>query len=119
MAVLPGNPHLLSNLAWVLATCPQAAVRDGVRAVELAQQAVRLTDGNDPSMLGTLAAAYAEAGRFPEAITTIQNACALASGAGDRALLEKDQQLLELYRRNQPYREAAAGAEPAPMPKAP
>ena len=119
MAVLPGNPHLLSNLAWVLATCPQAAVRDGVRAVELAQQAVRLTGGNDASMLGTLAAGYAEAGRFPEAITTLQKASALASGAGDRALLEKDQQLLELYRRNQPYREAAAGAEPAPMPKAP
>jgi tetratricopeptide (TPR) repeat protein len=119
MAVLPNNPRLLSNLASVLATCPQASVRNGVRAVELAQQAVRLTDGNDPSMLGTLAAAYAEAGRFPEAITTIQNACALASGAGDRALLEKDQQLLKLYRQNKPYREAAVGAEPSPPAKAP
>jgi tetratricopeptide (TPR) repeat protein len=119
LAVLPTHPRLLNNLAWVLATSPQAAVRDGPRAVELAEQAGRLSGGNDPSMLTTLAAAYAEAGRFPEAIATAQKACDGASAAGDRALLEKGQQHLELYRRNQPFHEPAPATQPALPPKAP
>jgi tetratricopeptide (TPR) repeat protein len=108
VAALPGNPHLLNNLAWLLATCPDASVRNGARAVELAQQAVRLS--GDSSMLGTLAAAYAEAGRFPEAIAAAQEVCAKASASGDRALLEQNQRLLELYRRGKPYHEPAAAA---------
>jgi tetratricopeptide (TPR) repeat protein len=119
ITVLPDNPRLLNNLAWVLATCPQASVRNGVRAVELAQEAVRLSGTNDPSILGTLSAAYAETGRFSEAMALAQKACAGASAAGDRALLEKDQQLLELYRRGQPYHEPAADAPAEPQPKGP
>jgi hypothetical protein len=101
---------LLNNLAWLLATCPDASVRNGARAVELAQQAERLSGGQDPSMLGTLAAAYAEAGRFPEAIAAAQEVCVRASVSRDQALLEKNQRLLELYRRGQPYHEPAAAA---------
>jgi tetratricopeptide (TPR) repeat protein len=117
VAALPGNPYLLSNLAWILATSPEASVRNGPRAVELAQQAVRLSGGNDPSMLGTLAAAYAEAGRFPEAIATVQEACARATN--NPGLLERNRQLLELYRKGQPFHEPVAASRPEHPPKAP
>src|ERR1039458_6811255 len=119
LAILPEHPRLLSNLAWVLATSPQAAVRNGPRAVELAQQALRLSGGNDPSILTTLAAAYAEAGRFPEAIATPQQGGAAPPVPGDRPLLEKAGQHLDLYRRTQPFHEPAPATQPAPPPKAP
>ena len=75
----PANPAYLNNLAWVLATCPQDSVRKGARAVELAQEADRLSGGKNPAVLGTLAAAYAEAGRLPQAITTAQRALEMAT----------------------------------------
>jgi hypothetical protein len=55
--------------------------------------------------MGTLAAAYAEAGRFDEAMATAQKACALAEKSGDQELLKRNQELLELYRARQPYHE--------------
>ena len=58
-------------------------------------------------MVGTLAAAYAEAGRFDEAIATAQKACELAARNGEANLLQKNQQLLELYQNHQPYHEPA------------
>jgi len=54
-------------------------------------------------LLTTLAAAYAEAGRFDDATATAQKACALARAAGEQDLLEKNQKLLDLYRAHQPY----------------
>jgi hypothetical protein len=59
-------------------------------------------------MVGTLAAAYAEAGRFGDAVATAEKACALAAQKGDQALLEKNRQLLELYRGGKPYHEPTA-----------
>jgi hypothetical protein len=59
------------------------------------------------TLVGTLAAAYAEAGRYDDAIVTAQKACALAEKSGEQDLLEKNQKLLELYRAHQPYHEAA------------
>jgi hypothetical protein len=56
-------------------------------------------------MIGTLAAAYAEAGRFDEAIATAQKARALAAASGEKALADKNQRLLELYQAHQPYHE--------------
>jgi hypothetical protein len=64
-------------------------------------------------MVGTLAAAYAEAGRFDDAISTAQKACALASASGERDLLERNQKLLALYRAHQPYHEPARTVAPA------
>ena len=58
--------------------------------------------------IGTLAAAYAEAGRFPEAVTTAEKAERLATTAGLTAVAAKNRQLLELYRAGKPYRETAA-----------
>jgi hypothetical protein len=98
-------PEDLNNQAWRLATSPDQNVRDGTTAVLLAQLACKATHFHEASMVGTLAAAYAEAGRFDDAISTAQKACALASESGQQELLKKNQELLELYRAHQPYRE--------------
>ena len=109
----PDSPDGLNNLAWLLATCPDAKVRDGARAVELAEHACQLTQFKATVFLGTLAAAYAEAGRFNDATTTAQKACALASAAGEKELLKRNQELLVLYRSHQPYHERPAKVIPA------
>jgi tetratricopeptide (TPR) repeat protein len=105
----PDFPEALNNLAWLLASCPDASLRDGAEAVRLGERACKITDYNRTMMLGTLAAAYAEAGRFPDAVAMAQKACALASGAGDEVLAQKNQQLLELYRAGKAYHEPAGG----------
>jgi tetratricopeptide (TPR) repeat protein len=75
----PEDLPLLSQAAWVLATNPEASVRNGSEAVELAARAVKLSGAKDPAILDTLAAAYAEAGRFPEAVETARQALTLAT----------------------------------------
>ena len=102
------NPNLagaLNNLAWVLAASPEAELRNGAEAVRLAERACELTHYGEPLFIGTLAAAYAEAGRFPEAVTTAEKAEQLATTAGLTAVAAKNRQLLELYRAGKPYHE--------------
>jgi tetratricopeptide (TPR) repeat protein len=102
------NPNLvgaLNNLAWALAASPEAELRNGAEAVGLAERACELTHHGEPLFLGTLAAAYAEAGRFPEAVTTAEKAEQLATTAGLTAVAAKNRQLLELYRAGKPYHE--------------
>ena len=82
----PSQVIPLNQLAWVLATCPEASIRNGAEAVELARRAVELTGGREPAVLGTLAAAYAEAGRFSEAVEAAERAVSLASARGDQAM---------------------------------
>jgi tetratricopeptide (TPR) repeat protein len=101
----PDAPDVLNNLAWLLATCPDANVRDGQRAIQTAERACTLTDFKQTLFVGTLAAAYAEAGRFDEAVATAQKACALAEKSGKQDLLKRNQELLALYRSHQPYHE--------------
>ena len=88
----------LNNLAWELATSPRAEIRDGPRAVQLAQHACELTQFRKTIFLGTLAAAQAETGKFDDAIATAQRACDLAAKSGETNLLQKNQELLERYR---------------------
>ena len=99
----PGNPYLLNNLAWVLATATQSSARNGPRAVELAEKAERLSGGRNPSILGTLAAAYAESGRFPEAVTTAQRALALAIAQTNTAQVISLKEQVGLYRAGSPF----------------
>jgi Flp pilus assembly protein TadD len=101
----PDSPDVLNNLAWLLATCPDAHIRNGVQAVKYAERACELTHHHMTPLVGTLAAAYAEAGRFDDAIATAKKACALASASGDHNLLKKNQELLVLYRAHHPYRD--------------
>ena len=103
---LEPRPMLAQNgLAWLLATCPEAAWRNGSQAVELAQQAAQLSGGKHPEILDTLAAAYAEAGRFPEAVTTAGQALRLAEVQGNAALAESVRDRLKLYEADSPYHE--------------
>jgi tetratricopeptide (TPR) repeat protein len=95
----------LNNLAWLLATCPDAAFRNGTEAVDLAERAVRLTGGNNPAFLDTLAAAYAEAGRFAEAVATAERAVELARAQPDETQAQKLDARLELYRQGRPFRQ--------------
>ena len=96
------NMLVLNNLAWQLAAHRDAAVRDGVRAVKWAEKASELA-GNDPAVLDTLAAAYAEAGEFRKAVATAERAAALAREAGNRGLWEGIQKGLSFYRRGRAY----------------
>jgi protein O-mannosyl-transferase len=108
LATLPNHPYLLNNLAWVLATCPDASVRNGARAVELARQADQLSGGKDPGLLGTLAAAYAEAGRFTDAIATAQRALDLAAAQTNATRVEELRARLGLYRAGVPFRDTVS-----------
>jgi len=80
-------------------------VRDGAEAVRLARQAGALTLRKSPLALGTLAAAYAEAGRFSDAVRTAEEARDLAIADGQPQLAERNRILLELYRAGRPYHE--------------
>jgi tetratricopeptide (TPR) repeat protein len=109
-AVLAREPqsfHALNNLAWILATCPDAGVRDGAEAVKLAQAACQLTGNQDAITLGTLGAAYAEAGQFTNAVAAAEQAIALANASGNAGFARANQQLLRLYRAGRAYHEPA------------
>ena len=99
--------HMLAqnSLAWLFATCPEALLRNGGRAVELAQQAEQLSGGRHPEILDTLAAAYAEAGRFPDAVTTAGQALHLAEAQTNAVLADDIRTRLKLYEANSPYHE--------------
>jgi Tfp pilus assembly protein PilF len=109
----PDSTETLNHLAWRLATCPDANIRDGTRAVQLAERACAITGSRQAIPVGTLATAYAEAGRFDDAIAMAEKACALASQSGEPDLLKQIQGLLELYRARKPYHEAAEKLVPA------
>jgi hypothetical protein len=93
------------HLAWALATSPEPAARNGPLAVKLAEEACQVTQFRQTPMVETLAAAYAEAGRFDEAIRAAELACKLAAQSGDPALLRKNQELLMLFRQGKPFHE--------------
>jgi tetratricopeptide (TPR) repeat protein len=107
--------HALNNLAWILSTCLDGSFRNGPRGVELARQAVQLTHGENSGFLRTLAAAYAEAGRFNDAIETANRALQTANAQHDADLANKLQHDLDLYRVNSPLRERS----PTNIPAAP
>ena len=98
MALAPGDPRSRNNIAWVLATSSDASIRDGVKAVELAQEAVQLSRGRDSKFIRTLAAAYAESSRFPEAIAAAQQAITIAAMQGNTGLANTLRKEIALYR---------------------
>jgi tetratricopeptide (TPR) repeat protein len=99
----PNDPEVQNRLAWLLATGPKASLRNGNKAVELARQANALTGGENPIILNTLAAAFAEAGRFPEAVETAQRALRLAEAQSDTTLAGTLQFELKLYQAGSPF----------------
>jgi hypothetical protein len=101
----PEHAEALNNMAWLLATAPEDSLRNGAEAVQHGEKACALTRYRAPALVGALAAAYAEAGRFDEAIATADKACDLASKTGEQGMLRMNQQLLQLYRAHKAYHE--------------
>jgi len=115
LASQPENGNAANNLAWVFATCPDDTVRDGPRAVELAERALRLSGGKIPIIFRVLAAAYAENGQFAQAIETAQRGAELANSQGNPALASELQSNIALYQAGRPLRDpslAAGGFSP-------
>lgn len=101
----PQFTNALNNFAWMLATSPDDQVRNGKRAVELAQRGCELTSWRQPVFIGTLAAAYAEAGQFDDAVKMGERARALAQKQGNEPVAKRNGELLEVYRQHKAYRE--------------
>jgi tetratricopeptide (TPR) repeat protein len=108
----PTWPEPWNNLAWVRATHPNAQFRDGREAVLAANKAADLTGRSIPAVLDTLAAAYAEAGSFDEAVKAAESAVEKASAAGEEELAREIQTHVALYRSQQPYRERESRTAP-------
>jgi Flp pilus assembly protein TadD len=92
-----------NNLAWALATDPDASLRNGAKAVQLAQQANKLSGGKNLLMLRTLAAAYAEAGQFTNALMTAGQALQLAATESNFQMINSLETQMKLYEAGQPF----------------
>ena len=97
----------LCSAAWVLATSPDASVRNGEQAVEFARQAERISGGGDPLTSVTLAAAYAETGRFPEAISLAERVSQMAGAQNSVGLAAVAGEQLKSYQSGKPLRGTA------------
>ncbi|THB68552.1 MAG: hypothetical protein D6E12_06225 [Desulfovibrio sp.] len=104
VALAPDHVEALNRLAWLSATCTDGRCLDGERAVEAAESVIALVGRGEPRYLDTLAAAYAEAKRFDQAVAVQEEAVRLLqqSGAG---WLPEARARLELYRGFKPYRD--------------
>jgi tetratricopeptide (TPR) repeat protein len=104
LLIQPDFPDALDGLAWILATDANAAFRNGPEAVKMAERACELTGRQDPVKLKTLAAAYAETGRFDAAIKTLQAAGQLAARTNRQPLVQECASLLESFQKSEPWR---------------
>jgi tetratricopeptide (TPR) repeat protein len=110
----PSDDGILNNLAWVLATSPDAKLRNGRRAIQLATEACKLTEYKLPHVLSTLAAAYAETGDFDNAVKWSTKASEIAekekenSKEGDKETREALKKELQNYKAKKPTRELMA-----------
>jgi serine/threonine-protein kinase len=97
----PESPRVLQSAAWLMATCPDPEVRNAQLAVQAAEKAAQRSGKSDPRVLDTLAAAYANANRFPEAVAQVT--AAIQQAPADQAARMKKR--LELYQQKKPYRQ--------------
>jgi tetratricopeptide (TPR) repeat protein len=104
LAQKPDDPDALKNYAWILATAPEKSLRDGDRAIALAQRAAAKAP-QSPFIQATLAAAYAEAGHFPEATTVAGQALAVAETNHLTSLAELLRKEMALFESGQPARD--------------
>ena len=110
VALAPDRLEFSDQLAWVLATVPTKELRDGAEAVPLAEQVVQSTRNQNAQALDTLAAAYAEVGRFADAIQTAHRAAALATSQGSPDLAAEIRSRIPLYEAGRPYHFDATAA---------
>ena len=104
LALKDDDAKALSGVAWIRATAFDPALRDAAAAVRLAEQANRQTNQRDIGVLDALAAAYAAAGRFAEAVAAARAGIEAAVSAGLSAVADQFRQRLALYEQRQPYR---------------
>jgi tetratricopeptide (TPR) repeat protein len=101
----PDDIQALNNRAWILATWPNSSIRNGLKAVVLAEHADSLASGRNQVVAATLAAAYAETGRFPEAVRTAERAMRLAASEGKDARAFSIREQLETYKSGNAFRD--------------
>ena len=101
----PQSISIRVSLSWILATCSDSALRNGARAVELAQRADSLSAGANPRVLRSLAASYAETGQFAAAGTTARHALGLIRKKGETAVSGALQNEIALYDAGLPFHE--------------
>ncbi|MFL6501409.1 MAG: tetratricopeptide repeat protein [Candidatus Udaeobacter sp.] len=107
LATQPENGNAASNLAWVFATCPEDSIRDGARAIELGEKALRISGGKIAMIYRVLAAAYAESGRFADAVETANRGVELATIQGSPALAAELEKNVTLYQSGTPLRDSS------------
>jgi tetratricopeptide (TPR) repeat protein len=114
LAIQSDSVDSLNNLAWILATFPDTWIRNGRQALALAKRANQLSGDNNPAILRTLAAAYAENGRFTEARVSAERGLQLANAQGNSALANIFEGDIARYRANTPVRTAAQPSGSSP-----
>ena len=112
LALDPNQLEALNNLAWLLATSSESSLRNGQEAVRAAERACRLTKNQSAIHLGTLAAAFAEAGRYVEAIRAAEMSMQIANAQGQKQIVAMNQQFLTFYRAGKPWHQPPAGGTP-------
>jgi Flp pilus assembly protein TadD len=113
MTINPRDPSFPTNLAWLLATNSDPSVRNGAEAVSLAERALALTPVENATTLDSLAAAYAEAGQFDEAVATARRARDLAATEGNKSLARSIETRIDLYVQHDAYRDVTGtGTQP-------
>ena len=95
-----------NNLAWILATNPDAKFRDGARAVKAAELACEATNYADYRLFDTLAVSWAEAGDFAKAIESAQRGIEMAKAKGDKATIKLLGERIQLFQSGKPFRES-------------
>jgi tetratricopeptide (TPR) repeat protein len=107
----PDDPHFRNQIAWLLATCSRPEIRNGPAAVEHATKGCTLTNWQEGNVIDTLAAAYAECGRFAEAVEYAQKAIALAPGQ----IREEIRGHVQLFQSGKPFRSEPPATEPSKL----
>jgi tetratricopeptide (TPR) repeat protein len=103
LEIKPGNSDFINNLAWIFAVYKDTMFYNPKEAIRLGEKACELSNHENPTFLDTLAAAYAAAGRFSDAVDTAQKALNLATFSQNTDLTEQIQNRLHLYKVGQPY----------------
>jgi tetratricopeptide (TPR) repeat protein len=109
LRLAPGWPERVARSAWEMATHPDQRRRLGTRAVQLAEQASEARGGRSAELLDVVAAAYAEVGRWDDAVSAADRGATLADGAGQNDLAAQIRARRDLYNERKPYRQATAG----------
>ena len=104
LALNADTVQALAGLAWIRATAADPSLRNAAEAVRLAERAGVLTRHQDVTAIDALAAAYAEAGRFDEAVRVARSGLAHATAAGQAPVADQFRQRIELYQQRQPLR---------------